>query len=222
MSTFIIRADHEPVMWDGSYLGSYDNSIIMNEVFSHPYNVYGLMMPGTNYIIHCAMHRSKDKYPCIIDEIKPHFGLVKIGTHSITISGILYIIYNTNGVPLLLNDYRFGRYIPNEYKKLVQDVFVFRMIVGLKTNFETSIMLVNNVPSSYRNSSPDTDEPFNIPQSTQKQWFVDSISDSIYRLVSPSERTFYLCQKIQEVIYRIDKKMIWIQTSILNRLQMIE
>ena len=209
--------------WDGSHIGDYDSDIILNTVAHYPYNMYLIYI--SNLMIEprwVSMHKSDSKYPCIIDEIKTIMGITKIGTHSLLIKRTLYILYNVLSYPKLLRDLDVnqieGLYL-SQLKVKVQDTFVFRMIVGLSSNQESSIILVNGCPSSYRNKIDlDEDKNPDISQIMVKKWFVDTIEDSIRRFIYPSERTFHMRQRIQVVINRIDKDLIWIDNFIMDRL----
>lgn len=220
----------DAMIWDGSHLGTYDETVILNKIKLYPCNIYSIYikeyMKTPEWY---AMHKSNDKYSCIIDEIKPIMGLTKIGTHSINIGSSLYTIYRTNGYPTLLkgltiktilNSFSSVRLISSSvYKMMVQDTFVFRMIVGLTSNCESSIMLVDGIPSSYRNKM-DTkkDDSPNMSPSVMDKWFVDSVEDSIKRFVAHSVHTLTMRQSIQKVVKRLDPNLIWVENFILDRM----
>jgi hypothetical protein len=207
--------------WNGSWLGTYTDSIVIKTVKAYPFSICyiyieGLMETGT----WVAKHQSKSAYPCIIDEIKTVFGMVKIGTHSITIKGKLYIIYNTMGPPMLLSNIQYS--VTPEMKLQVQDTFVFRMIVGLNCNFESSICIVGGVPTSYRNRiDVNSDDGGAISNLMLNKWFTDSMRDSIKRMIAPSSRTWTARQRIQAVINRIDPQLIWIDNVIFDQMMKI-
>lgn len=217
--------DDYKVSWDGSHLGEYHESVVMARYDLFPYDLYILYnhLLSSDYII-CTMHASKNKYPCIVDEAKVVMGMVKIGTHSITIGRTLHIMYNTGKAPVLLKGVVPNRILlPNDFKQMVQDVYVFRMIFGFGCNFDSSIMLVRGVPSSYRNNlDVRIEKGFDISNVVLDEWFVDSIANSKKRMISPSERTCHMRTKIQKVIRRIDPQLIWIDNQIIDRMFRIE
>lgn len=208
--------------WDGTWLGSYSDSIILNTVKSYPFNISHIYIPQLMESgMWVARHQSKSVYPCVIDEIKSIFGMVKIGTHSITIKGKLYILYNTKGRPQLLSETDCE--MTDEMKMRVQDVFVFRMIVGLNCNFESSICMINGIPTSYRNRVDVKEEnDTSISNAMLKKWFVDSVGNSVRRMIKPSGRTFTARQRIQALIEKLDQDLIWLDNVIFNMMMKLE
>ena len=92
--------------WDGNYLGSFLDCIT-NTWLSEGIHYYSLTLPDgwspefTSGIIYCTMKCTKGTFPCIVEEIKPLFGIRRRGIHRITINYKEYILYF---VPISLNN----------------------------------------------------------------------------------------------------------------------
>jgi hypothetical protein len=213
--------DNAKLIWDGSYLGRFDKEDIISRKNMFPYNRYTVVvkMDGMSLTIDCTMATASNLYPCIVDEIKPILGLVKIGTHSVRYGKTLYIMYNMPyECRLLTEDEAKTGEECTDLKIMVQDTYVFRLVVGLGCNFDSSIALVNGVPTSYRctcdikgDMAPD------MSRKAQQFWFVDSVKDSIHRMVACCGRSYTMRCKIQDVINRIDKSLIWLDNYIYGR-----
>jgi len=89
------------ILWDGSHLGNYPESIISYTMKVLNTNMKYCRLNINELTIFCSLRKSKEKKSAtkilaLIDELKPIFGLRKVGSHTITISSRLYIIYNVN------------------------------------------------------------------------------------------------------------------------------
>jgi len=78
-----------PITWDGSYLGSIDNSHIKCKFKLHGKDIWQLsFIPGN------VMYSSAINFlPCINDEMLKLFNMNSIGTHSVSYNNIIYILY---------------------------------------------------------------------------------------------------------------------------------
>jgi hypothetical protein len=216
--------DEYPLVWDGSHLGQYPEEIMIERYDLFPYDLYRLHNPfNQGGSILCAMHSSKSKYPCIVDECKFVLGMSKIGTHSITIGRTLYIMYNIQYPPTLLRDVPPDIKCNDNFKRMVQDVYVFRLVFGLGCNFDSSIIVLNGIPSSYRNNLDiSCEKGFEISDKALDEWFIDTIGHSMKRMIYISGRTNFMRWNIQKVINRIDKDLIWIDNQIIDRMLRLE
>lgn len=207
--------------WNGTYIGSYTSDIIQSCKESKPYNIYTLnVYPYGN--IYCSMKKSKTLYPCIVDEIKHVLTFVKIGTHSLHINGHLHIIYNIrNGV--LITEYNVPIHLSEVlFKQAVQDIYVFKMVLGCGYMDTGSIIVINNIPSAYKIALSsiymDVD---NIPECAIKRWFVDEACNSVSRMMRRHERTSIIREKILDIIKSIDKSYLWLEPMIIDKITKI-
>ena len=84
------------LLWDGSHLGDFKTNIITRRI-KFMNMTYLLLKLNINFdfVILCRAKKVQDKFSCIIDEIKPIFGVEKMGSHSIKIAKSLFVIYKT-------------------------------------------------------------------------------------------------------------------------------
>jgi len=80
------------LLWDGSYLGKIEESSIIEMYLWEikPWRYVKLQWYNQN--ITCLAKVIKTHFPNIIDELKPYFGLSKLGTHSLHIGKNLYLL----------------------------------------------------------------------------------------------------------------------------------
>lgn len=76
--------------WDGTHLGVYALPIV--DIATSGVTYYrGITLPSG--VIYCTTVRTKDLFACIVEDIKPLFGLPRRGIHRITLNGFEYILY---------------------------------------------------------------------------------------------------------------------------------
>lgn len=158
------------VAWDGSFLGEWKTSIRKDKVRYGEDTFIRLQIDTIEFW--AIARKIEDKLPCIIDEIKVIFGLVKLGTHSIKIGAKMYLLIR----PVILSPgetpppnsprfqgYSFALDIPlNEimlhphvrqnhlFKQQVQETYAFREIVGLHGNTKSDVRIrFSNRKKSY-------------------------------------------------------------------------
>src|SRR5579885_990353 len=122
--------------WNGTFLGTFDSSIILSEKRMKPHRYVLLRVKEETFL--AVMQKSKQpSLTNLIDELKTLFHLPKIGTHRIIIGSTLYLLSK----PLLskegeilespsLKGVDFAT-IPAFFKEQIQNIFVFRDILGL-------------------------------------------------------------------------------------------
>lgn len=77
--------------WDGTHLGC--DLILTNQWVISGDLYYVLTDVNKNGLIYCTVHHIKDKFPCIVEDLKPLFNLPKRGYHIATLYGKEYILY---------------------------------------------------------------------------------------------------------------------------------
>jgi len=187
--------------WNGSYIGVID---VLSIDKGYPYKF--IEFKWNNSLYSAAFHLATNVYACLVDEIAPLFRLPKLGTHVAKWNGKSYVIYKmSSGQPRLLTNAAQDK-MTIKRKRQIQDVFVFRMIMGLGTNSENSIIITKYGPASYRNRL-DFRKPCQshyISDSISKHWFVDGFSNSFKRMgVLEEEDIFKLRKGISEIIKRL-------------------
>ena len=145
--------------WDGSHLGNYPPSIITQifTLYGDSISYYSLTLPldwsaaGLPAgMIHCNAHRTKDAFPCIVEEIKDIFGIHRRGVHRITIGKCDYILYHVPispwgeiiwEPPLTRLDIKHPLRRDPRFRKEVQRLIAFCDILALTRTGEPSIRI---------------------------------------------------------------------------------
>lgn len=96
--------------------------------------------------IWCIARKVTSNLTCLVDEMKVHFGIVKLGTHSIKLNDSLYVLirlYDDKGKHI--------RYVPfnsvntskepSHFFQHLREIYVFRHIFGLTSSYGTSLMI---------------------------------------------------------------------------------
>jgi len=217
MSRLSINADYSYLKWDGSYLGRFPISCKIVVVKEFPYSKCVLeLVEGYQIIV--RFHTCKNSYACIVDELNTIFGKVKIGTHTLRLGSTLYTIYNLPQEKLVkLKD---CQPVSDDFKISAQDVFVYRVVVGLTIHSESSIYIhpFGGVTSYRNNKEVITGVSQSIPIMTMDKWFFDDYESSISRMVCNAGGLHKVRTKVQNVIRRIDKNMIWLDHLIYDNI----
>src|SRR6185437_2791139 len=101
-------------------------------------------MESKNIIkVWCIARKVTSNLTCLVDEMKVHFGIVKLGTHSIKLNDSLYVLirlYDDKGKHM--------RYVPfnsidtskepSHFFQHLREIYVFRHIFGLTSSYGTS------------------------------------------------------------------------------------
>lgn len=220
MMEMVVVTDGFP-SWNGSFLGVFPESCIVDFSKSHPCNFYKVIIHDLNktdgIVFWSAMRRSKNKASSIIDEIKPIFGLPKIGTHSVCFGSTMYTMYRIDTQPILLKDYT--GVVDAIFHKYVQYTFIFRLICGLNNNFETSIAVIDGIPVSYRDTINIRNiDHLNLPVILVNKWFNGSMSALTAEMLNRAGGTAIIRKHIQLIIGRIDRELIWMDNAIFQRI----
>lgn len=187
-----------------------------------------------------AVKPLKNMLPIIIDELKPLFGLTKIGTHIATVSGHNYIIFRQNEQYQKdvrpFRDLRLSeapRDMTNNglFRQLVQYTYCFRMIIGVTCCFDRNIVIrkQNNwdMPISTGENNVNF-QKHRISKTTLNKWYGEVRPDFVLQTMlnldesSPEEVSATLSKlrsKIEATIMRVDKNEIWMSAYVMERVQ---
>jgi hypothetical protein len=224
-------------MWDGSDLGSYPDDIIVYED-AHDNVKYWKITIGNRTEV-CMYRKYTNMFPCVVDELKPFFGLTKNGTHKIKIGSTRYIItrlhQDADGDPIfgrplskILPDdpLRMDDYISQEIRKIL----AFRELLAISSSYESNIWLhptgATYQPISVREINSKLDKGQDVSVVTSgiiKKWFSKiSLSQTIKQLVNyhgdPSECLVRTRKDVDKVISRVDENYIMYSNFIQDRL----
>lgn len=181
----------------------------------------------------CIVRTTKTNLPCLVDELKPVFGLQKMGTHWCRQGGKTHVLikcfYTKKGyikeeVTLNMID------VTTPLLKLqIQEIFTFRELLGVTCSYESSIIIREGrsgpYPISFYEPNMATIDTKVIPFSVLDKWFEDSSIDIVVKrlcrihnidrigVVLHNIRT-----QIDEIIERVDRRTISYKSCIMNRI----
>ena len=175
---------NNPWKWDGSFLGAHKINIILQASNIEELNYFHISING--YETYCMYRETKDNLSCIIDELKPIFKIIKLGTHDIIIGRTHYLLvrcayYNNE----IIYDHKLSdisEYLnikqTNYFYQKVQEVFVFRELLGLSQTFESSVRVryhnCTYYPISFREGNSHLEKENSVvPLTILNKWFKD-------------------------------------------------
>jgi len=196
--------------------------------------------------IYCMRKRIKNKFPAIVDEFKELFALKKLGTHTVNKGSTIYLLIKCV-VPLnnetlepnvelekFLSEIDTKR-VSRSFKYEVRKIFLFRMIMGFNTILNRDVILKYEddkfIPIDFSNSLGQLEKrALAFPQTIAKQWFAnisveEALNEMLYELKydlplgsSQKDIVLYLRTKMEKIINRIDKELIWTSVFFVERL----
>ena len=222
--------------WDGTNV---TDIISQSDIYGATYNkkhywVIRYTDPNTNMISEetCMMRTCKNSLSCLIDELKPTFGLQKIGTNWCVYKGKIKILYKNLCTPenYIKEESTLDKYDIKDhlFRMQVQEIYTFRELLGITRSYDSSIIVRKSrdgvYPVSYYEPNMMMEDKKVIPFSVLEKWFGDlSIDDVVKRLLSihtidkMAVTVFYIRSSIQKIIERVDRRLITYQSCIMNR-----
>ena len=191
---------------------------------------------------------SSHTFACLVDELKPVFGLEKVGTHWVKLHGKIYILFkpekdrrNVIIEELTLNEYKKDKNDENdknhEYKydknfeREVRKIFLFREIIGVPRNTEKNIILrikglyVQPISFYEANLNPRVDGKV-LSNIILDRWFkdvdLDKAVSELFQITSIEQINDILLpleQKLREIIERTDPSSVMFVGEILSRVR---
>jgi len=228
--------------WNGKYLGEFDEKSVVHE-WVYNADVYHLLKLW-NKPLYCQMRNAGDKYPIIADRIKGEvFDLYQRGTHTITIGDSLYILFY---VPIddnwtLMRETRLNEIPPlsplrydNNFRKQVQEVLIYREIMGISSTCESSIgvrlgndkhyfpLSMHEISTTIcnRTSAKKGFDYGVLRMSIFRKWFSssDEITDALKKLlgcpIDDIEGIFKVKNKIDQIINEVNPRFSWYASKI--------
>lgn len=134
--------------WDGTYIGSLHKDDILEINKWNDFKLYRIKL-NEQLFLDCVCHSStgNSSDSCICDELKPLFGLQKIGTHWMRFgkSQTVLVLYN----PVSFYNYTLlMKPIPDIYQEEIRRILIFRYICSISNISEKNIIILNNRPLS--------------------------------------------------------------------------
>jgi hypothetical protein len=220
--------------WDGSDLGDITDYFVSLEEPDQEKIGSKLVLNINGKEITCLSWKYKDNTPILVDELKPIFGIPKIGRHKCIINNIEMLIAQRK----YKNENIFIKDIHLYSLNQMEEIITLRFILGVIYRGDNfwfrplcGIMLYyDNIIDFDRSTSL-------ISKSTLKKHFdsnPENIKLAMIRLLKKSivankidiDNEFYyirilqlLRMEIEKVIKRVDPDFIWINTLIISRIQ---
>lgn len=233
-----------PFLWDGSDLGNIldENIKAITEVDDVTY--WKISLNEQEEI--CIVRRISTTCPCLIDELKLIFGLPKLGTHRVTYQNKLLLLIkatvNKEGCiekEITLDNFSLPHILNNNtFISRVQELLVFRDLLGISKSYEKSIIIrwrYDSSESAYRPYPVSFYEPGMkpfiknriIPKNISDKWFSKNDSDissvtrrllNVSKVEDIPDAIYNLRINIEKTIERVDRTLIFYVTFILDRI----
>ena len=222
--------------WDGTDV---TNIISQSYIYSaeHGKYKYWVIRHVCNNTIHeetCIVRSCKDSLSSLIDELKPIFGLQKLGTHWCRYNGKMKLLIKAVRTPKgeIKQEITLNQIDPSTNHLLkfrVQEIFAFRELLGVTRSYSSSIIIresKNSVyPISFYEPGMVTTDKKIIPYKILETWFEGSSIDIVVKKlckIHTIDRLGVVLHnirgKIEETIERVDRRAISYKTCIMNRI----
>jgi hypothetical protein len=199
--------------WNGSDIGEINHLIKSCELEGNYYLVTFIDNQQA-YIFNF-----ENSLPLIADELKPLFGLPKVGRHKCLINNKKILLCRKLGEETPFEES--GNFFLTE----LQRIFIFRWALGFTL---TSTLRMRKLKSgvvsiiSYQENSINYDKNNNrrshIPDIYLKKWFKNEDVENVVKTIFTYEDFNRLRFKIDETIRNIDKEYVWWNSNIMERL----
>jgi hypothetical protein len=219
--------------WNGSNISDFikDEKTIIEEG-KYKNNVYWKIKHENMEEI-CLKRNSTTSMGCLIDELKPAFGLEKIGTHWFKFKGKTMIIFKPiieKGFvveELTLDQITYKNGLETEVRR----IFLFREILGISQNYEKNIVLrkkgffIKPVSFYEANMNPSHSGKV-IPDTILDKWFKKTDLDeavqkffNVNKLEDINKTLLDLKNKLVDIFNRVDPNAITNLDEILSRIR---
>jgi len=227
--------------WDNTHLGIYEENVIIG-VLNHNDIIYHSIRIN-NGIIYCIAVKTKNLFPCIVEDIKDIFGIKRRGIHQIKLGLNDYILYYVpvstyseiiNETPLSHLDRNHELRIDKEFSNNVRKLLAFNDILSLSDTSEKNIIIrkdENNIfipigTNIITTSIIKGKDHSVLPNAIFTKWFGEKfmISNIIYEMISnKNHKTLSMLigdirTEINKIIYKYDSDYIWYSCFIIERL----
>jgi len=219
--------------WDGTDVTDIISQSDIYEAKYSKYKYWIIQHTKSDNTEVCIVRTCKSSISCLIDELKPIFGLQKLGTQWCKQGGKIRVLircvkttegYVKNEITLDQIDVS-----TNLLKLQVQEIFAFRELLGVTCSYSSSIIIRQGknsfYPISFYEPTMLTTDKKIIPFTVLEEWFDDSsIDKAVKRLckINTIERLgivlHNLRSKIEETINRVDRSAISYKACIMNRI----
>jgi hypothetical protein len=219
--------------WDGTFLGKFDTENVSDIETVDGCKYVSIKLNDQQSVIG-HIKSIRNNLPFIIEEIKHFFGLYHLNTHKIEINNHFFAFVNASLADenIILNPTlgQFGGIIDDNFKRHVQNIIVFREVLGIKVDLNNHTHVCLTTPfKPYPIADLDTSlgAKTQLSVSTRKKWLGKlSYCEILRRMlnipkIDEEKAVFKLRSQLDNVIRRIDKNYIYIVNEIMQRVSEI-
>lgn len=231
--------------WDGSDITTYVKNCQITSGKYGRYRYLKLVHTKTQQTVYCIKRRITNTLSLIIDELKPIFGLSKMGTHRAYYKGDLVLLIRVEsisvdfvGLESIQEFIRYERTLKESleqqpdiisawlFRRQVQEIFAFRELLGISRSYESTIRIRTgtnfNYPISFYELSltpypSDSTKQF-ISDKMLNKWFYDydvSLDDTIKRMLNINTDLTNLTEQIMKLRDALDDVIYRIDKSMI-------
>jgi hypothetical protein len=219
------------LIWDGSDLG--DISRFFISITEAAFDTVGarLKLKTGKKVIDCLAWKYKDDIPLIIDELKPIFGLRKIGRHKCVIQKVKLLIARI--VDENENIFTGTKEQKKDNLEKIREHIVFRHLFGVVTTGEFLWYRPSRGVMSFKEQSVSFDKnSSHISDINVKRWFSNDrgkilkiVKRLFMRIVNRDDKclttaVLFIRIKIDKTIRRLNGNMVCIGSGFMTRCQM--
>ncbi len=227
VTNIIVRSD----IYEAEY-GKHKYWVIKNKN-NDKMNTVETNIPKMDLTETCLVRTAKSTSPCLIDELKPVFGLQKLGTHWCKQGGKTRILVRCvkTAEGYIKQELRLDQVevCPPLLKLQVQEVFAFRELLGVTCSYSSSVIIRegrNSVyPISFYEPNMLITDKKTIPFTVLEKWFTNSSIDIVVKRLCKIHTIDKLGMvlhnlrgRIESVIERVDRRAITYKACIMNRI----
>jgi len=170
-----------PFVWNGTCLGAFNNENIISSLICDGFEYWTIQLYG-HYTV-AMIRKTKNYTQCLVDELKPVFGLNKLGTHYAMYKGGYVILIKARtdiSGNSIVTDYLLsytsstGSMINKSLTDKIKDIYVFRDLLCLTKSFDSGIALRRS------DKDPDVIYPVSLIDSSIKIERLSNITVSTY------------------------------------------
>lgn len=209
------------VSWDGTDIGSIDNSLSLNKKFEYEEQMsMWIDDDGMHKLWQVRIIKFKNDVPLILEEMKEYFGLERTGKHKGTYKGVECIIIDAEGdisLDLYLRNCIKNKKLPDTFIEKVRRIYVLRWVMCMTCNYETIIDIrtvgYKMYPVCYQEQNCVLNTEINkakIPEKVIRKWFdndyviFDNYKIDFLKGKTPEQIKF----KLMDIIKKYDPKLI--------------
>lgn len=212
------------MLWDGSKLGCFSSEVIEQEFKEKQRKYWQLRLEETFYALVIEKNKKYGLFPILSDELKPLFGLRKLGSHQIQIGKKEYFLFRVE----FDHDTLYWDVTLTEYKEKIEDrkmiakIFIFHDLLAITNANQSSIILRKEAGelaaySYVLKNSHFFKDSVSLPYKVSNKWLEEYDHGELLQEMI-GDNLAELGFEIEKVIRRIDRDFVWLSSSILDRI----